>query len=188
MENRVKNFKIFMILLYSIIFMFQIYYSISLLVNGIDMSKAIILNDLRYTYEAHSWTISSRMILALMQTHSLNVNVLSAFMVFFLILSALNSLDILYFGILLIALYFTVQTQNKGLLVSTVFSFCRLILYIMLIIIGGVLVLQVFLVGNTSVAELVKLGSFVVPIFSVVNLFLSIICYIASLKLELRES
>ena len=183
-----KHFKILMILLYLLVFAFQIYYSVSLMMNGLDMAKALEIEKLNYVFEAHPNLLSSRIIIALMQTHSLNVDFLSGLMVVFLILSALNIFDLIYFGLNLIVIYFLIQTRKKGLYISFFTSLSRFILYLILVISGGVAVLQVFLVGNTSVKELIDLGSFVIPVFAVFFFFCSILSLIASLKLELREA
>lgn len=188
MKNKENRFKIFMILLYSMVFAFQIYYSTSLFINGLDMSNAIKLGNLNTVYEVHPKLLSSRLIQALMQTHSLNVNVLSAFMVLFLILSALNVFDIIYFGLVLVTVYFSIQEKRKGSTTMAFTSLCRLILYIILVICGGVAILRVFLVGNTSVNEVVELGSLVVPISAVFFFFISICSFILSINLELREA
>lgn len=187
MEKREKNFKILMILLVSVIFCFQIYYGVSLLINGIDMHKALEFGNLYSTYENHPSLLGSRMIIALMETHSLNVDFLSGVMVFFLVVGALNIFDVLYFGLILVELYFAIQTKKAGLIIVSVTSFFRMILFIFLVIFGGVAVLQVFLVGNHSVKDIVDLGSFVVPIIALFFLIFSILSYITYLKLEFRE-
>ena len=97
MNFKENKFKIFMILLCFIIFLLQINYSVSLFINGIDMKNAIELDKLNIVYESHPNLLGTRIIKALMQTHNLNVDVLSGFMVFFLIIGTLNFVDLFYF-------------------------------------------------------------------------------------------
>lgn len=188
MKIRENNFKILMILLCSIIFLLQINYSASLFINGLDMQKAIELDKLKLVYETHSNLLGTRIIKALMQTHSLNVDVLSGFMVLFLILGALNFVDIFYFGLCLILLYQFVTRKNKAHGMMFYCALFRLVLFIVLIISGGLSVLSVFLIGNVSVKEMVELGSIVVPIFSVFFLIVSIVSFAIFIKLEFRKA
>lgn len=188
MQFRQKQFKIFMILLFTLLFVVQIYYSFCLFVGGLDMATAVSENKLNLVFESHDWLLTSRLVISLMQSHSLNLNVLSAFMVFFLILSSLNWIDIVYFGLMLISLFYAIQSKKISIIFSTLCAFVRLIFFIVLVISGGVLILNVFLVGNTSVLEVVELGSTILPVLSIIFGILSILSYVFSIKLEFRKS
>lgn len=183
-----NKFKIFMILLCSIIFLLQINYSVSLFINGLDMQRAIELDNLKIVYETHTSFLGTRIIKSLMQTHSLNVDVLSGFMVFFLILGALNLIDLFYFGLCLILFYQLKITKNKALSIMFWSALFRLLLFVILVIVGGLLVLSVFIIGNVSVKEIVELGSIIVPIISAVLLIISAVSYSIFLRLEFRKA
>ena len=53
MDFKQKSFKIFMILLFVLLFVSQIYYSVSLFIGGLDMAKAVSENKLNLVYESH---------------------------------------------------------------------------------------------------------------------------------------
>ena len=188
MNFKENKFKIFMILLCFIIFLLQINYSVSLFINGIDMKNAIELDKLNIVYESHPNLLGTRIIKALMQTHSLNVDVLSGFMVFFLIIGTLNFVDLFYFGLCLILFYQFKIRKNTAHGIIFYCSLIRLALFIVLIVAGGLSVLSVFLVGNVSVKEMVELGSFIIPIFSIFFIIMSVVCFAIFIKLEFRKS
>jgi len=183
-----KRFKILMILFSSLLFVAQIYYSVMLFIGASDLNNALISENLKLSYESHPYLLTSRLIVALMGTQSLYINFLSGVMVVFLVLNALNIIDVLYFGLMLVVLYFAITRKNKAVIVASFTSFSRLILFIMLVISGGVAVLQVYLVGNLSVAQVVELGTFVLPITSIIFLLLSIGSYVLTLYLEFRKA
>ena len=188
MKNVENRFKIYMILLFSLIFVVQIYYSVSLFISGLDMKTAVNENKLTLVYEAHNWLLTSRLVIALLQASSLNVNVMAAFMVLFLILGALNWIDIIYFGLILVSLYFAIQTKRASMVSTALSSFARLIIFIILVIGGGIAILNVFFIGNTSVLEITELGSTLIPIVAVVFALISILSFVFSIKSELRIS
>ena len=188
MANREKCFKIFMILLCCLLFVGQIYYMCSIFMTYLDMKDAFIVNDLKYIYEAHPNLIISRIIVAFMETQKLNINFLSGVMVVFLFLGALDFVDLIYFGLILISIYYSSQVKNNTLKVFSLVSIFRIVLFIAFIVSGGICVLSVFTIGNISVSQAVELGIYVIPFYLIFLSIISILMLIVLVKLEFRKS
>ena len=188
MDMKEKRFKIFMILVCSLIFACQIYYLISIFVSYLDMKESLVLDNLKYIYEAHPNLIISRIIVSFMKTQNLFVNFLSGVMVVFLFLGALNIIDVIYFGLVLLVLYHSIQTKNIAYKYIAISSIFRIVLFIVFVVGGGLTVLSVFTVGNISVSQAVELGVSIIPIYLIFMLLSSLTIPYILVKLEFRKA
>lgn len=181
MELYKRRQKILIGLLVISIFLIQLYYCISFFITFSDMQYAVSKNDLTLIYVNHPNLPLSRIIIQMLNSQSLNINFLAALMVLYLFIGSLGIIELLFLGLYFVLLYFFVMHRNSIFKINFINYTVCLIVYLIGLITSGLLILNVFLVGNSSVNQVVQIISVALLIISILELLSSIVVTIITI-------
>lgn len=166
--------KIVMIIIVLSLFLVQLYYSISFFITSSDMSLALSENDLTLIYLNNPSLPISRVVIKMLGTQSLNVSFLAGIMVLYLFIGSISFIELFYIAFFFILIYQYAMHKNKVLRVLLYSCSIRILVYLVSLVVCGLLILNVFLVGNASVEQIVTECNIFVLILGIVYLLSSL--------------
>lgn len=178
MKNRLLNRKNIVFLVYTLLFLINIYYQISFFISAGDFDFAYSSNDYTLIYLNHPDLLVSRIITSMLNSQSLNFGILDAFMIVILLISALNFIDIIYIGLLLIAVYFCYEYKEKFIKLFSLSSILQVLLLVIFVLVSGLLVLSVYMIGTTSIEQILSISCLGISIFTSVLVLINATSYL----------
>lgn len=178
MKNMFINTKNIVFVVYTLIFLLNIYYQISFFISASDFNLAYVSNDYTLIYLNHPDLLVSRIVASMLNSQSLNFGILDAFMIVILLIAALDIIDIIYIGLLLVSIYLCHEFKGKFVKMFSVSSISQVLLLIIFVLISGLLVLSVYMIGTTSIEQILSISCMGISIFTSVLVLINITSYL----------